>query len=106
MIRYYLCYQLEDKELMIDSKIEELFRKNHNAPSHTMVSQDTKEVKGYDVSDVIGSLKLGPLQWIATSKIITIVMDGLDKGIVEEERELSDFDKLILKALNYNPKKK
>ena len=34
--KYYLCYQLEDKELMIDYKIEELFRKNHSIPLHTM----------------------------------------------------------------------
>ena len=103
--KYYLSYQLEDKELMIDYKIEELFRKNHSIPLHTMVSQEGKTIKGYRLLDIVGNLKLGALQWLASLGITKIIEDGLDKGIVEDKKELGDFDRLILQALDYNPKK-
>lgn len=104
--KFYLCYQAEDNELLIDRKIEELFRKNLKVPLRIMVSQEGKKVEAFHLLDVAFSLKRGPLQWITSAGIITMVQNAIDKGISKEERELGEFDRMILKALEYNPKKK
>jgi len=97
------CIVMKTGIVFIDAKIEKFFSKDGTS-THKPV-----EINGIDVYP----LKIA-LSRLKPRILIQLAMDGvlyrINKAIEErdnpKERVLSEFDKMILKAVNYNPKER
>jgi len=105
------CFLLEDNTFLIDKEINTFFKSNSDAK----ITQ-IDNIDGYLIDDVIDNLKPRILKQFAKVGLLLKLENGGDKEgtsisygignhIHAENRELSEFDRMILKAINYNPRK-
>ncbi|MDL2289998.1 hypothetical protein LJB95_01160 [Paludibacteraceae bacterium OttesenSCG-928-F17] len=97
------CYILEDGKKMLDWKASQFFRVglSQKTPKTTLLDKDNSPVDAYNIKDAVSSFSSNIVKKIT----IAYINDWIDRGgIIEEERALSEFDKLILKAMKYAPK--
>jgi hypothetical protein len=77
-----------------------------------IVGKDTYKKEAYSAADFIEHLKPRPLKYIARYGLLKMVIydplldEYVDEPPKKERDPLSDFDRNMLKAMNYNPKGK
>lgn len=103
--RLLSCYILENGKHYIDYRINSQFRVSAIAktPQTTLIDKQGNEIKAYSINQVVDNLSPKVIKEYAQSYIQDIIERG---GIIEEEKKLSDFDRLMKRALDYNPKDK
>lgn len=98
------CYILEDGNRFIGERIKMYFKGNPVVTLITLLDDNNNEIKAYSFIDVIDHLNLKTLQIFAQFGLNSLIDMTLSNP--PKEKKLGDFDKLIKKALNYNPKDK
>ena len=102
------CFITDDGAYLIDERIKEFLSKDHNAePFVFTILLGTKSFQktAYTLSDVINNLKPRFLKELASEGLFYKIDKAIEVRDNPKERVLSDFDRAILKALNYNPNK-
>ncbi len=97
-------YLLSNGKVMVDEKIIPYLKESVKTKiePHIIIDDKTNEIDSYNLKEVLGKLPHFILEDIAKYLILERF------NMIEEppqERELSDFDKLIMQAMKYNPKK-
>lgn len=97
------CYILEDGRKMIHNKVNQWFNeKAKNLPQIAIIDKKGKEVKVYQLNAALGVINIDKVRDIASLAINQLL--GEDDLKPVQDRELSEFDEAILKAMKYNPK--
>ncbi|PXV60155.1 hypothetical protein CLV62_1303 [Dysgonomonas alginatilytica] len=96
------CYILEDGSRFIGERIKMYFKGNPNVTLVPLLDDNNNEIKTYSFIDVIEHLNLNTLQIFAQFGLNGLIDTTLSNP--PKEKKLGDFDKLIKKALEYNPK--
>lgn len=113
-----IFYKMENADIFIDTQnIDKVFGipLDHKIPFITLYDDalTKKEVLAYPIDVIVDNLSEDRLRYFAKMGIINL-MDNSDKKTAREtiksteteQTELSDFDKLLKTALDYNPKSK
>lgn len=113
-----IFYKMENADIFIDTQnIDKVFGipLDHKIPFITLYDDalTKKEVLAYPIDVIVDNLSEDRLRYFAKMGIINL-MDNSDKKAAREtiksteteQTELSDFDKLLKTALDYNPKSK
>ncbi|GAB6122564.1 aldo-keto reductase family protein [Dysgonomonas termitidis] len=97
-------YILYDNSRYIGEGIRMYFKDNPDVTLHTLIDENNNETKAYSFRDTIEHLNLKTLQMFARFGLNGLIDEDLKNS--PKKRPMGDFDRLIQKALNYNPKDK
>ena len=117
-----IFYKMENADIFIDTQnIDKVFGipLDHKIPFITLYDDalTKKEVLAYPIDVIVDNLSEDRLRYFAKMGIVQFMDSSSDKkdakeaketieSIEPEQPELSDFDKLLKTALDYNPKSK
>jgi hypothetical protein len=101
------CLVLSDGSKYIAAQISRFFISNNdiNPIQIEEIKKDTM-VKVYPLKTVIDNLRPRFLKELANEGLSDRIDKAIDERDNPQERELSEFDKALLKALKYNPKER
>ena len=97
-------YVTESGAKYVGENAERLFKVNSNVPSITLTDANNNTVIAYELQAVIVNAKSKVLKYLAIEGL-AIQFITKDKAIDNSAQTLSDFDKLLKQALDYNPNK-
>ena len=97
-------YVTESGAKYVGENAERLFKVNSNVPSITLTDANNNTVIAYELQAVIENAKRKVLKYLAKEGL-AIQFITKDKAIDNSAQTLSDFDKLLKQALDYNPNK-
>ena len=117
-----IFYKMANADIFIDTQnVDSVFGipLDYKIPFVTLYDALTKkDVLAYPIDVIVDNLSEDRLRYFAKTGIVNLLNNSLlDKKNIEEQKEttestapeqpeLSDFDKLLKRALNYNPKSK
>ena len=98
------CYILESELRLISKKISKFFNVNakNKIKEIELVDKENKKIGAYLIHEAIDNLTPSVMKRL----ILIYIVEWIEKGGIVEKRKLSEFDKLILEAMKYNPKEK
>ncbi|KAA6308968.1 hypothetical protein EZS27_039459 [termite gut metagenome] len=99
------CYILENDTIFIEDTIKEFFKSNSNDIPIILDITDNSQViqiKVYKIENVIHNIKTKHLKYLAQIGLVDLIETNKNQ-IEPKERNLSEFDNLILQAMRYNP---
>jgi len=99
-----ICYILENNQRYISEGIKTYFRGTPDIPLHILSDERNDELKGYYLEDIVKHLNPKTLKLLTTLSLNRLIDNSIKNP--PKEKELSDFDRLMKKALDYNPKNK
>ena len=102
------CFITDKGLYLIDERIKEFLSKDDNAkPIMLTISLGRKSYQktAYSLSDVINNLKPRFLKELAIDGLSSRIDKAIEAKDKPQERVLSEFDRIILKAMKYNPNK-
>ena len=97
-------YITESGTKYVGENVGRLFKVNSNVSSITLIDAENNTVAAYELQSVIDNAKNKVLKYLAKEGLIALFITG---NIVADTpaQPLSDFDKLLKQALEYNPNK-
>ncbi|KAA6319203.1 hypothetical protein EZS27_030874 [termite gut metagenome] len=98
------CYILENDTIFIEDVIKEFFKSNSNdTPIILEVVNNSRiiQFRVYSIENVIHNIKTKHLKYLAQIGLVDLIETNKNQ-IEPKERNLSEFDKLILRAMRYN----
>ena len=95
-------YITESGTKYVGKNAERLFKVNSNVPFITLTDANNKTVIAYELQSVVDNVKSKILKYLAKEGLTILFIAG-DKAIDNPVQPLSDFDKLLKQALDYNP---
>lgn len=100
----FKCYTTEDNSMYFGTDVERIFKTKPNIEQVTLFDpQKQTEVDAYEIGEAIDNIKTSYVRSFALIGIDYLIKDRRIEA--QEEPELSSFDKLIKKALDFNPNK-
>ena len=97
-------YITESGAKYVGKNAERLFKVNSNIPSITLTDANNNTMIAYELQSVVDNIKSKALKYLAKEGITKLFITG-DKAPDNSAQSLSDFDKLLQHALDYNPNK-
>ncbi|MCL2651200.1 MAG: hypothetical protein FWD60_09295 [Candidatus Azobacteroides sp.] len=101
------CLIMHSGNVFVEKKIEKFLNANYDMG--TVMHLHTVEIQGINVfplKGIINHLRSRILKELAADGIIHKINRAIDERDNPKERELSEFDRMMLKAVNYNPKER
>ena len=95
-------YITESGAKYVGENAERLFKANSNVPSITLTDANNNTVIAYELQTVVENVKSKALKYLAKKGLIALFIAD-NKVADTPEQSLSDFDKLLKQALDYNP---
>ena len=102
------CFITDKGLYLIDERIKEFLSKDNDAaPIALTIPLGTKSYQKttYGLEDVINNLKPRFLKQLAIDGLSGRIDKAIEARDNSQERVLSEFDRMILKAMKYNPNK-
>ena len=97
-------YITESGVKYVGKNAERLFKVNSNVPTIALIDAENNTVAAYELQSVIVNAKSKVLKHLAKERL-AMLFTSEDKGLGNSVQPLSDFDKLLKQALDYNPNK-
>jgi len=105
----FLCYIMEDGKIFIEEKINKFFNSGYDKGTIASMAMMKGEINGksvYSLKVVVNNLRLRILKQLVEDGFLYRINKAIDERDNAKERNLSDFDRAILKAIEYNPREK
>ena len=100
------CYTAEDGSRYVSKDIERFLRANADVNIVMLFDPMTlKKTPAYEVENAIVNLKAAPLKYFAKIGLEYLIDNNPIMGSKMPEPMLSEFDKVIKRALKFNPNK-
>lgn len=97
-------YITESRAKYVGKNAERLFKVNSTVPSITLTDANNNTVIAYELQAVVESAKSKALKYLAREGLVALF--SADNKVADTTGQpLSDFDKLLKQALEYNPNK-
>lgn len=97
------CYVVENGDKYINANVRRALKPSFNIEPHIIiVDADNNEIEAYTINEVMEGLKPRTMKGLARKGLIATINEGLDRGM-KKEIEVSDFDRLIMRSLEFNP---
>jgi len=105
----FICFIKEDGKIFIEEKINKFFNAGYDKGTIASMAMMKGEIEGksvYSLKVVVNNLRLRILKQLVEDGFLYRINKAIDKRDNAKERNLSDFDRAILKAIEYNPREK
>ena len=105
----FTCFVMEDGKIFVEEKINKFFNAGYDKGTITNMAMMPGEIDGqavYALKVVADNLRPRLLKQLAEDGLFHRVHKAIEERDNPKERILSEFDKMLLKALYYNPKER